>query len=98
MILTVTMNPAIDTAYQLDKLVIDDVNRVSPKKTAGGKGLNAVSYTHLDVYKRQGLGRALLGLVINVEESIALVVAVGPAELVLQAPHKVCLLYTSRCV
>ena len=38
MILTVTMNPAIDTAYQLDKLVIDDVNRVSPKKTAGGKG------------------------------------------------------------
>lgn len=40
MILTVTMNPAIDTAYQLDKLVIDDVNRVMPKKTAGGKGLN----------------------------------------------------------
>ena len=32
MILTVTMNPAIDTAYQLDKLVIDDVNRVSPKR------------------------------------------------------------------
>lgn len=28
MILTVTMNPAIDTAYQLDKLIIDDVNRV----------------------------------------------------------------------
>ncbi len=40
MILTVTMNPAIDTAYQLDKLIIDDVNRVAPKKTAGGKGLN----------------------------------------------------------
>lgn len=40
MILTVTMNPAIDTAYQLDQLVIDDVNRVAPKKTAGGKGLN----------------------------------------------------------
>ena len=40
MILTVTMNPAIDTAYQLDKLIIDDVNRVVPKKTAGGKGLN----------------------------------------------------------
>ena len=29
MILTVTMNPAIDTAYQLDKLIIDDVNRVA---------------------------------------------------------------------
>ena len=40
MILTVTMNPSIDTAYQLDHLVIDDVNRVTPKKTAGGKGLN----------------------------------------------------------
>lgn len=40
MILTVTMNPAIDTAYTLDHLVIDDVNRVVPKKTAGGKGLN----------------------------------------------------------
>ena len=40
MILTVTMNPSIDTAYQLDHLIIDDVNRVVPKKTAGGKGLN----------------------------------------------------------
>ena len=26
MILTVTMNPSIDTRYQLDKLIIDDVN------------------------------------------------------------------------
>ena len=40
MILTVTMNPSIDTAYQIDHLVIDDVNRVVPRKTAGGKGLN----------------------------------------------------------
>ncbi|WP_322150902.1 hexose kinase [Paratractidigestivibacter sp.] len=41
MILTVTMNPSIDTAYHLDgPLVIDDVNRVAPIKTAGGKGLN----------------------------------------------------------
>ena len=40
MILTVTMNPSIDTRYQLDKLVIDDVNRVTAQKTAGGKGLN----------------------------------------------------------
>ena len=36
MILTVTMNPSIDTRYQLDKLIIDDVNRVTPEKTAGG--------------------------------------------------------------
>lgn len=40
MILTVTMNPSIDTAYRLDALKIDDVNRVTPAKTAGGKGLN----------------------------------------------------------
>lgn len=40
MILTVTMNPSIDTRYIVDKLVIDDVNRVTPDKTAGGKGLN----------------------------------------------------------
>lgn len=40
MILTVTMNPSIDTRYTLDHLVIDDVNRVVPAKTAGGKGLN----------------------------------------------------------
>ncbi len=40
MILTVTMNPSIDTRYQLDHLAIDDVNRVVPMKTAGGKGLN----------------------------------------------------------
>lgn len=41
MILTVTMNPSIDTAYPLDgPLKVDDVNRVIPIKTAGGKGLN----------------------------------------------------------
>ena len=41
MILTVTMNPSIDTAYPLaGPLKIDDVNRVEPIKTAGGKGLN----------------------------------------------------------
>ena len=40
MILTVTMNPSIDTRYSVDHLVIDDVNRVTPAKTAGGKGLN----------------------------------------------------------
>ena len=40
MILTVTMNPSIETRYSVDHLVIDDVNRVTPAKTAGGKGLN----------------------------------------------------------
>lgn len=41
MILTITMNPSIDIAYQLDALQLDTVNRVSEvAKTAGGKGLN----------------------------------------------------------
>lgn len=40
MILTVTLNPSIDTSYELEHLIIDDVNRVTPTKTAGGKGIN----------------------------------------------------------
>lgn len=40
MILTVTMNPSIDTRYELPRLVIDDVNRAVPERTPGGKGLN----------------------------------------------------------
>ena len=40
MILTVTMNPSIDTRYELSCLAIDDVNRATPERTPGGKGLN----------------------------------------------------------
>lgn len=41
MILTITMNPSVDISYPLNKLIINDINRVSNvKKTAGGKGLN----------------------------------------------------------
>lgn len=41
MILTVTMNPSIDIAYQLDRFQLDTVNRViETHKTPGGKGLN----------------------------------------------------------
>ena len=63
-------------------------------------GMSTVSYTHLDVYKRQGLrhvlvpvgaclGRALLGFKVNVKEAVTLVVAIGPGELILQAPQEV---------
>ena len=50
MILTVTMNPSIDTAYPLaGTLKVDDVNRVELIKTAGGKGLNVTRVLgHLD--------------------------------------------------
>ncbi|XRJ97814.1 tagatose-6-phosphate kinase [Latilactobacillus sakei] len=48
MILTVTLNPAVDISYPLDTLVIDDVNRVTQvSKTAGGKGLNVSRVLHL---------------------------------------------------
>lgn len=41
MILTITMNPSIDIAYQLSTFQLDTVNRVSEThKTPGGKGLN----------------------------------------------------------
>ncbi|MCI1857063.1 MAG: 1-phosphofructokinase [Sporolactobacillus sp.] len=41
MILTLTLNPAIDMNYQLDRLNINTVNRCDHViKTAGGKGLN----------------------------------------------------------
>lgn len=41
MILTITLNPAVDMSYQLDQLAINTVNRVDDvSKTAGGKGLN----------------------------------------------------------
>lgn len=47
MILTVTMNPSIDIAYQLPKLVIDGVNRpLETTKTPGGKGLNVTRVLH----------------------------------------------------
>ena len=41
MILTITLNPSVDIAYQLDTFHLDAVNRVEKvQKTAGGKGLN----------------------------------------------------------
>jgi tagatose 6-phosphate kinase len=47
MILTVTMNPSIDMAYELDHLKLDSVNRASSvNKTAGGKGLNVTRVIH----------------------------------------------------
>lgn len=41
MILTITLNPAMDISYKLDCFSIDTVNRVeNVVKTAGGKGIN----------------------------------------------------------
>ena len=47
MILTVTMNPSIDIAYQLPSLRTDTVNRpLETTKTPGGKGLNVTRVLH----------------------------------------------------
>lgn len=41
MILTITLNPAVDIGYKLDSFTTNAVNRVNDvSKTAGGKGLN----------------------------------------------------------
>lgn len=40
-IVTITLNPAVDISYQLDEFQLDTANRVeNTSKTAGGKGLN----------------------------------------------------------
>lgn len=48
MILTVTMNPAVDISYVLPGFELNTVNRVTVVgKTAGGKGLNVTRVIHL---------------------------------------------------
>ena len=49
----------------------------------------AVSYTHLDVYKRQELRERAVRLVREAQQN---------AETSYGAPSRICLLYTSRCV
>ena len=47
-LITVTLNPAIDTAYQLDMLKIGESTRTkNPLKSAGGKGLNVTRVAKL---------------------------------------------------
>lgn len=40
MILTITLNPAIDIRYEINNFEINNIFRGKPAKTAGGKGLN----------------------------------------------------------
>ena len=69
----------------------------------GGKGsMDTVSYTHLDVYKRQGLkGDAAAQTKALLAEKQPLEVvdeALIPALDIVGAKYENCLLYTSRCV
>lgn len=66
MILTVTMNPAVDISYSLEKFELDTVNRVLKiNKTPGGKGLNVTR-----VLKQVGnkvIATGLLGGVLGID-------------------------------
>lgn len=47
MIVTITMNPAVDISYPLTEFKVDTVNRCDiARKTAGGKGLNVSRVLH----------------------------------------------------
>ena len=46
-------NVAVADVYVLTRLRVDAV-RIGGRHIVDGNALNAVSYTHLDVYKRQG--------------------------------------------
>jgi tagatose 6-phosphate kinase len=48
MILTVTLNPAVDKSYYVDKMTLGEVVRVKEcKSTAGGKGINVAKVANL---------------------------------------------------
>ncbi len=57
MIVTVTLNPAIDKVYFVDKLNLGDVNRpYAHTCSAGGKGLNVARVAHILGAKATALG------------------------------------------
>ena len=88
-----------DTA---DKLHISDVLEKFPYQVSGGQ--KPVSYTHLDVYKRQGIRgfgevffrEIILDLVVHKAVLGHKQVVVGA--MVFKKLFMACLLYTSRCV
>ncbi|CAM3228955.1 hexose kinase [Filibacter tadaridae] len=67
MIVTITLNPAVDISYKLDNLSLDTVNRVGDvSKTAGGKGLNVARVLYQlgeDVAASGFLGGSLGGFI-----------------------------------
>ncbi|WP_044639976.1 1-phosphofructokinase family hexose kinase [Risungbinella massiliensis] len=60
MILTVTLNPAVDVSYRIPDFQLDQVNRCQEiQKTAGGKGLNVTRVIHC--VNGKALATGLLG-------------------------------------
>ena len=68
-----------------DDHILRDVDQTA------GQVAGAVSYTHLDVYKRQPI-LCMVGVLVLIHHHIAKAVLIAGAHLL------VCLLYTSRCV
>ena len=70
--------------------------------TARSMGFTAVSYTHLDVYKRQELSLLLLHLLYGLVGYLGLFAMEGlilfTIIYLIRAKSTSCLLYTSRCV
>lgn len=59
MILTVTLNPALDVTYRVPSLTLDAVNRIADVSVrAGGKGLNVARVLHTLGYEVTALGLA----------------------------------------
>ena len=66
---------------------------------ASADALKPVSYTHLDVYKRQMLGETLAKLRDETDDTeLVQAIEVVSRLLLPFAQSSVCLLYTSRCV
>lgn len=60
MILTITLNPAVDVSYHISHFQLDQVNRCqNVQKTAGGKGLNVTRVIHC--VEGKALATGLLG-------------------------------------
>ncbi|MEK4485990.1 hexose kinase [Psychrobacillus sp. FSL H8-0484] len=76
MILTITLNPAVDISYKLEHFFLDTVNRVDHvSKTAGGKGLNVARVLQLldeDVAASGFLGGSLGGFIRTQIESLGI--------------------------
>ena len=66
---------------------------------SGENGAGTVSYTHLDVYKRQGVAMAAaLSRDIPITEYAPLKIKMAITGNGQASKEQVCLLYTSRCV
>ena len=96
--------------YKINALLVTN----GQGQVVGALNIHAVSYTHLDVYKRQGYTASALKLMVErvgiSKQNSLLDISIlegalrddldahAPRRMAVIDPLKVCLLYTSRCV